>query len=81
MAHRRDDRWLWLGTAALLIIAFKSISYAIHDTVRLTEVEPLTTKEQDEDQQRQPEDCTQQIPITTQKPSSPISNTTSQPQP
>jgi hypothetical protein len=42
----------------------------------------LTTKEQDEDQQRQPEDCTQNyIPITTQKPSSPISNTTSQPQP
>jgi hypothetical protein len=58
MAHRIDDRWLWLGTGALLFIAFKSISYAIHDTVRLTEVEPLTTKEQDEDQQRQPEDCT-----------------------
>jgi hypothetical protein len=59
MAHRIDDRWLWLGTGALLLIAFKSISYAIHDTVRLTEVEPLTTKEQDEDQQRQPEDCMQ----------------------
>lgn len=58
MAHRIDDRWLWLGTGALLFIAFKSISYAIHDTVRLTEVEPLTTKEQDEGQQKQPEDCT-----------------------
>ena len=59
MAHRIDDRWLWLGTGALLLIAYKSISYAIHDTVRLTEVEPLTTKKQDEDQQRQPEDCMQ----------------------
>jgi len=58
MAHRIHDRWLWLGTGVLLIIAFRSISYAIHDTVRLTEAEPLTTKEQDEDQQRQPEDCT-----------------------
>jgi hypothetical protein len=60
MAHRIHDRWLWLGTGALLLIAFRSISYAIHDTVRLTEVEPLRTKEQDEDQQRQPEDCMQQ---------------------
>jgi hypothetical protein len=79
MTHRISDRWLWLGTGVLLILAFRSISYAIHDTVRLTEVEPLTTKEQDEDQQRQPEDCTK----SSQQPKTKfsISNTTSQPQP
>jgi hypothetical protein len=78
MAHHIHDRWLWLGTGALLLIAFGSTSYAIHDTVRLTEVEPLTTKEQDEDQQRQPEDCTH-INLPTSRPNS--SNNISQPQP
>lgn len=56
MAHRIDDRWLWLGTGVLLIIAFRSIRHAIHETVLLTEVEPSDIKEQDQDQQKQPED-------------------------
>lgn len=57
MAYRIDDRWLWLGAGVALFIAVKGISYAIHDIVRLTEVQPLIN-EQDEEHQKQPEDCT-----------------------
>lgn len=56
MSHRIDDRWLWLGAGAALLIAVKGISYAIQDTVRLTQVKPLG-KDDDEELQRQPEDC------------------------
>lgn len=61
MAHRIDDRWLWLGAGLALFIAVKSVSYAIHDTVRLTEVQPLN-KENDEEYQSQPEDCQFKFP-------------------
>lgn len=57
MAHRIDDRWLWLGAGIALVLTIKGISYAITDTVRLTQVKPLG-KDQDEELQRQPEDCT-----------------------
>lgn len=62
MAYRIDDRWLWLGAGVALFIAVKGISYAIHDTVRLTEVQPLVN-EQDEEHQKQPEDCTHPEPL------------------
>jgi len=57
MSHRIDDRWLWLGAGVALILAFQGISYAIKDTVRLTQVKPIG-KDRDEELQRQPEDCT-----------------------
>lgn len=56
MSHRIDDRWLWLGAGAALYLAAKGISYAIHDTVRLTQVKPIG-KDDTEELQRQPEDC------------------------
>lgn len=56
MSYRIDDRWLWLGAGLALIVAVKGISYAIHDTVRLTQVKPAG-KDEDEELQRQPEDC------------------------
>ena len=57
MSHQIDDRWFWLGVGISLIVAFKGIKYAITDIVRLTQVKPLG-KDQDEELQRQPEDCT-----------------------
>ena len=57
MSHRIDDRWLWLSVGIGLVVAFKGIKYAITDIVRLTQVKPLG-KDQDEELQRQPEDCT-----------------------
>jgi hypothetical protein len=84
MSHRIDDRLLWLGVGIGLIVAFKGIKYAIEDTIRLTQVKPLG-KDQDEELQRQPEDCTpalhpsdklqanpphQQSPSTSSAPSS-----------
>jgi hypothetical protein len=56
MSYRIDDRWLWLGTGLALLLAVKGITYAIRDTVHLTQVEPLG-KDDDEELQRQPEDC------------------------
>jgi hypothetical protein len=57
MSHPISDRWLWLGVGVGLILAVKGIRYAIKDTLRLTQVQPLG-KDHDEELSRQPEDCT-----------------------
>ena len=57
MSHQINDRWLWLGVGIGLIFAVKGIRYAIQDTLRLTQVQPLG-EDHDEELNRRPEDCT-----------------------
>lgn len=63
MAHRIDDRWLWLGVGAAAFFAVKGIHYALSDIVRLTEIDPYQyePKKQKEDH---PEDSIKSCPQT-----------------
>lgn len=47
MAPRIDDRWLWLGLGAVIILAAHGIRSAITDVVRLTEFDPAQFPEND----------------------------------
>ncbi|EME38263.1 hypothetical protein DOTSEDRAFT_57407 [Dothistroma septosporum NZE10] len=63
MPTRIDDRYLWLGFGVFFFFAAKGIRHAITNTVRLTELDPISTRS-DEDESRQPED---RIAISTLK--------------
>lgn len=60
MAHRIDDHWVWLGASIALVAIAHGVRYAIQDTIRLTEVEPIRPSGNDE-QEQQPEDCTSDL--------------------
>lgn len=55
MPTRIDDRYLWLGFGIFLFFAAQGIRHAITNTVRLTELEPIHSRKDDEEDQ-QPED-------------------------
>ena len=40
-ASSLQDRWIWAGAIAFFTVAAIGIRYAIHDIVRLTEIEPI----------------------------------------
>ncbi|CAK4032756.1 Hypothetical predicted protein [Lecanosticta acicola] len=60
MAHTISDRWLWLGFGIFFLAALKGVQYAISDIIRLTELKPQASLDDDGD--KDPEDT---ISLTT----------------
>ncbi|KAK5131301.1 hypothetical protein LTR08_001140 [Meristemomyces frigidus] len=56
MPSRIDDRWVWLGFTIFLSIAAVNIRHCIHETVRLTEVDPNQLEDDEAQNEEQPED-------------------------
>lgn len=56
MAHRINDRWLWLGFGVFIFFAARSIRSAIKETVLLTEIDPAQYEDKDDKHVKQPED-------------------------